>query len=133
MRSNPFRGTFAWWSGGCLALWLVFAVTPQVRAQPVHTGPRSPVASRPVRHPLPPPIATSRPARGRKAPAAGRRRPGGIPKPTVVLKPGEVPAIKLIDPVYEFGRVRSGEKITHTFTFKNTGNGPLEILKVKPG
>ena len=48
-------------------------------------------------------------------------------------KPGEIPAIVFGEPVYDFGRVRSGEKITHEFVFNNTGNGPLEILRVKPG
>lgn len=56
-----------------------------------------------------------------------------IPKPTVVLKPGEIPAIVFGEPVYDFGRVRSGETLTHDFVFNNTGNGPLEILRVKPG
>ncbi len=132
MNPRSFRIALASASAGCLALWLVLAVTPQAGAQPVHTG-QKPAASRPTAHPSPPPIAASRPARAKKPPIVGRRKPAGIPKPTVQLKPGEVPAIELIDPVYEFGRVRSGEKITHTFTFKNTGTGPLEILKVKPG
>jgi hypothetical protein len=66
-------------------------------------------------------------------PAARPPKRSTIPKPTVVLKPGEVPAIVFAEPVCDFGRVRSGEKITHEFVFNNTGNGPLEILRVKPG
>ncbi|MCB9858276.1 MAG: DUF1573 domain-containing protein [Phycisphaerales bacterium] len=54
------------------------------------------------------------------------------PEPTVVLKPGEVPAIKFDEPNYDFGRIRAGEDVTHTYYFTNTGNGPLEILRVKP-
>ncbi len=65
--------------------------------------------------------------------AAGKGRGRGVPKPTVVLKPGEVPAIKFDVPVYDFGRVRAGEDVIHDFWFTNTGTGPLEILRVKPG
>lgn len=54
------------------------------------------------------------------------------PKPTVVLKPGEVPAIKFDEPNYDFGRIRAGEDVRHTYYFTNPGNGPLEILRVKP-
>lgn len=57
---------------------------------------------------------------------------GAAPKPTVVLKPGEVPSIKFDTPTYRFGRVRAGDPIKHDFWFTNTGNGPLEILRVKP-
>lgn len=60
-------------------------------------------------------------------------KPGSdIPKPTVVLKPGEVPGIKFDTTTYDFGRVRSGPDVTHDYWFTNTGNGPLEILRVKP-
>ncbi len=60
-------------------------------------------------------------------------KPGAeVPQPTVVLKPGEVPAIKFDMPTYDFGRVRSGPDVEHEFWFTNTGNGPLEILSVKP-
>ncbi len=69
----------------------------------------------------------------KRSPTAGKRKSAGIPKPTVVLKPGEVPAIKFDTPDYDFGRVRSGPDITHDFWFTNTGTGPLEILKVRPG
>lgn len=61
-----------------------------------------------------------------------RKAQNTLPKPTVVLKPGEVPAIKFDEPVWDFGRVRAGSDIVHEFWFTNTGNGPLEILRVKP-
>ncbi len=70
--------------------------------------------------------------KGRKV-AGGKKGARGIPKPTVVLKPGEVPAIKFDVPIYDFGRVRAGEDVIHDFWFTNTGTGPLEILRVKPG
>lgn len=52
--------------------------------------------------------------------------------PTVVLKPGEVPAIKFDTPTFNFGRVRSGTDVNHDFWFTNTGTGPLELLSVRP-
>ncbi|MFH1419795.1 MAG: DUF1573 domain-containing protein [Planctomycetota bacterium] len=67
----------------------------------------------------------------RPLPQAPRRSPA--PKPTVVLKPGEIPAIVFDTPVWDFGRIRAGFEVTHEFWFTNTGTGPLEILRVKPG
>jgi len=68
------------------------------------------------------------------APASQAVKPGQqVPQPTVVLKPGEVPGITFKEPAYDFGRVQSGTDVTHDFEFTNTGNGPLEILQVKPG
>lgn len=77
--------------------------------------------------PLPPPNAMKGPATPVK-PTPGQ----DIPAPTVVLKEGEVPAIKFDTPTYEFGRVRSGQEVVHDFWFTNTGTGPVEILKVRP-
>ncbi len=79
-----------------------------------------------------PPRPGSRGLKG-QSPRKAAPRGKGIPKPTVVLKPGEVPAIKFDVPVYDFGRVRAGEDVIHDFWFTNTGTGPLEILRVKPG
>lgn len=70
--------------------------------------------------------------RGKVTPRPARRSGLTIPEPTVVLKPGEVPAIKFDEPNYDFGRIRAGEDVVHTYWFTNTGNGPLEILRVKP-
>jgi hypothetical protein len=33
---------------------------------------------------------------------------------------------------YDFGKVKIGDKISHTFIFKNTGDQPLVITKVTP-
>ena len=69
-----------------------------------------------------------------KAQGHGHAKPGLVPpKPTVVLKPGEVPKIEFDTPTYDFGRVKAGQTITHDFWFTNTGTGPLEILQVRPG
>lgn len=56
-----------------------------------------------------------------------------VPAPTVVLQPGEAPAITFDTPTWDWGRIRSGPDIAHDFWFTNTGTGPLEILKVRPG
>ncbi len=56
----------------------------------------------------------------------------GVPKPTIVLKPGEIPAIKFDEPKFDFGRHADDSEVKHAFKFTNTGTGPLEILKVKP-
>ena len=69
----------------------------------------------------------------------GRSREGvafgalDIPEPTVTLKPGEVPAIKFDMMTYDFGRIQAGGDVIHDFWFTNTGNGALELLRVKPG
>lgn len=55
-----------------------------------------------------------------------------IPEPTVVLKPGEMPAIRFDQPNFDFGRIRAGKDVLHDYWFTNTGTGPLEILRVKP-
>lgn len=56
-----------------------------------------------------------------------------VPAPTVVLKPGEAPAIQFDMMEYDFGRIRAGGDVIHDFWFTNTGTGPLELLRVKPG
>lgn len=77
------------------------------------------------------------PARGHGAPGAPDLGPGSksaadVPDPTVVLKPGERPVFKLDSSVYDFGRAAVGKEINCDFTFTNAGNGPLELLKVRP-
>jgi hypothetical protein len=85
--------------------------------------------------PVQPPSRPGKAPRSRAVTTAKprKRKAAGVPKATVVLKPGEVPAIKFDTPDYDFGRVQSGPDIIHDFWFTNTGTGPLEILKVKPG
>ncbi len=85
--------------------------------------------------PAKPDAKSAPPARQPTSPEAP---PGPAPKgtnpyaPTVVLKPGEVPAVKFDTPSHNFGRVKAGTEIKHDFWFTNTGTGPLEILRVKP-
>lgn len=64
---------------------------------------------------------------------AGAKPGQDVPEPTVTLKPGEVPGIKFDIDTYDFGRIQAGGDVIHDFWFTNTGNGALEILRVKPG
>jgi len=43
------------------------------------------------------------------------------------------PRIEFAEMVYEFGKVRSGEVVTHSFVFTNIGTATLEINDVRPG
>ena len=43
----------------------------------------------------------------------------------------EKTTIEFTEEVYEFGEVTAGEKVTHTFKFKNTGKVPLIISTAK--
>ncbi len=79
----------------------------------------------------PPAADAGRPAH--RAPKTKRRSTKKLPKPTVVLKPGEVPAIKFDTLEHDFGRIMAGSELIHEYRFINTGTGPLEILKVKAG
>ena len=121
--------------------WVVAQVNPQTAAQPP-----SPTVAKP-QPPLTPgapaaktasaPEFVGPPAPGApvQMPQAGQPAKAGAdsPTPTVVLKPGEVPAIKFDQADWDFGRIQAGPEISHDFWFTNTGTGPLEILKVKPG
>jgi hypothetical protein len=107
-------------------------VPPAAQAQPAAqpqpaAKPATPAAQPATPHgPKPPPIRSMPQNRPAPKPASD------IPAPTVTLKPGEVPAIKFDTPVYDFGRVRAGQDVTHDFWFTNSGTGPLELLRVRP-
>jgi hypothetical protein len=64
----------------------------------------------------------------------GVTKPGAAtPESTVTLKPGEVPSIRFDTQTYDFGHIRAASDVSHDYWFANTGNGPLEILAVRPG
>lgn len=42
------------------------------------------------------------------------------------------PRIVFADPVYDFGRVQSGDLVKYTFVFTNTGDQTLEVTAVQP-
>lgn len=44
----------------------------------------------------------------------------------------KAPRLTLVDPVKDFGTVAKGEKLTWTFSIKNTGTADLEILAARP-
>lgn len=105
------------------------ASPPQKIAVPANQiKPGQPAQLRPGEQPPNPAPNAAKGMAGAVKPAPGQ----DIPAPTVVLKEGEVPAIKFDTPTYDFGRVRSGQEVTHDFWFTNTGTGPVEILKVRP-
>ncbi|HUN80850.1 MAG TPA: DUF1573 domain-containing protein [Phycisphaerae bacterium] len=53
-------------------------------------------------------------------------------KPTIQLKPGETPKIRLDELVYNFPKTPVGRDVYHEFSFSNVGTGPLEILAIRP-
>lgn len=79
-----------------------------------------------------PPKPKGKAARPNLSRSRSKVRPNSVPKPTVKLKPGEVPNIEFDMPTYNAGRIRAGADLYHDFWFTNTGTGPLEILRVKP-
>ncbi len=48
-------------------------------------------------------------------------------KKTAALPKGAMPLMRFDSLVYDFGNVKTGDDPTHIFTFKNTGNLPLNI------
>ena len=43
------------------------------------------------------------------------------------------PRITIPDPGYQFDPAIEGDVVTHEFTLVNSGNAPLEILKIQAG
>ena len=46
--------------------------------------------------------------------------------------PVDAPDIEIDEPTYDFGAIPQMEAVEHTFTIKNVGGGPLEILEIDP-
>lgn len=76
--------------------------------------------------------APTNPPTGPGARPPAQQPQGATPAPTVQLKPGEVPKAEFDTPIYDFGKAKTGKDIEHDFWFHNTGNGPLELVSVKP-
>ena len=49
----------------------------------------------------------------------------------VFAQKGAVFQFKDKNDTYDFGKVKEGEKVTHTYEFTNTGDQPLQILRVE--
>lgn len=58
---------------------------------------------------------------------------GADSSPTAVPDQPRGPTISFESTVFDFGKINSGESVTHSFVFTNTGNQVLEILRVQPG
>src|SRR5262245_33178437 len=60
-----------------------------------------------------------------------------IPTPTIQAPPADVkpegplPAMQFDQTEHDFGTINEGQKVTHTYTFKNTGEAPLIIQEAK--
>lgn len=67
--------------------------------------------------------------------ALGQPAPAPTP-PTVPahLVPQSLPGakIKFEEPIFDFGKIKSGDVVKHTFVFTNTGDQPLELINVQP-
>jgi hypothetical protein len=51
---------------------------------------------------------------------------------TEAASPGMGPRIRFADPVFDFGQVKSGGVVSHTFVFTNIGDQLIEIRDVRP-
>jgi len=49
------------------------------------------------------------------------------------VAPEAEPVMEISSPRHDAGTHWEGEVVTHTFEVKNSGNGELKILSVKPG
>ena len=47
--------------------------------------------------------------------------------------PAKAPSLQVTQSTYEFEKVVEGQDVIHDFLIKNTGEGRLDILNVKPG
>jgi hypothetical protein len=54
-------------------------------------------------------------------------QPAGETKPE-----GPLPVIEFTEPEFDFGNVKEGQVVEHTFAFKNTGEAPLIISNAQP-
>jgi hypothetical protein len=50
---------------------------------------------------------------------------------TKALAKLETPIFDWVQTTFDFGKVKANKPVNHTFTFTNTGNGPLVISSVK--
>ncbi|MGO8929663.1 MAG: DUF1573 domain-containing protein [Limisphaerales bacterium] len=61
-------------------------------------------------------------------------RPASAPSAAAITSTNAVgPKIQFATPFYDFGRVKAGELVKHTFMFTNTGDRLLVLTSVQPG
>jgi hypothetical protein len=65
--------------------------------------------------------------------AAWARQAPAPPTPRTAPTNTAVPKIQFATPVFDFGRAKAGEPVTHDYVFTNTGDGLLIINAVQPG
>lgn len=58
---------------------------------------------------------------------------GSSPSQAPIPDPPQGPRIQFESSIFDFGRINSGENVTHAFVFTNTGDQVLEITRVQPG
>jgi len=52
---------------------------------------------------------------------------------TALAQSQDTPRLVLLESVHDFGEVREGEVLEHSFPIHNRGKAPLTIKDVKPG
>ena len=56
-----------------------------------------------------------------------------VPTPAADAVPvGPTTTVEFSETKHDYGMIEQGEKVSHVFTFKNTGNEPLVLSNVKP-
>lgn len=80
----------------------------------------------------PPPPSPATPA---QAPATAVQAPAAAVQAPAVAAPdtnAPGPKIEFATPIYEFGKVKSGDPVKYTYYFTNSGTETLEISRVQP-
>jgi len=56
---------------------------------------------------------------------------GALSIPGAVVTGGDAPRIQFATPIYDFGRVKSGDVVKHTYVFTNVGGAMLQVSNVQ--
>jgi len=68
-----------------------------------------------------------------QSPARVEAAPPAAPAATPAAPATTGAKLQFATPVYDFGKIRSGEPVKHVFYFTNTGDTTLELSNVRPG
>lgn len=63
---------------------------------------------------------------------ANAQPPPATPLPTLPTAGTNLPKLRFATPIYDFGRLRSGEVLKYSYVFTNTGPDTVEITHVQP-
>lgn len=99
------------------------AATPTPPAKPVQAAPKlngNSTISTPTEAPV-------KPTKPKAAPAAP-------PRPAWMVKAESMPKteVEWYEQSHNFGKITEGDVVSHTFRFKNVGDHPLQLTRVKP-